>query len=124
MSETQDILNRLHKAVKRKNMLVHRVFHYRCQNMDCGLVKPMYIGYGIEGPAEIEKISIPSPFMGPPCDVCRAETQHDSRVARDLSFKPRIPPSGAYVWFVPSIGIKADEFSSSYMGSHFIAREL
>ena len=121
MSDAQDILIRLHDAVKGgKRMLVHKVFHYRCQEPSCGLIKPIYIGYGVEGPMEIKPISIASPFGGPPCDVCEGPTQHD-RIGRDLDFEPRVPPAGAYVWCVPAELIEAETFSSYYMGTHFIA---
>lgn len=121
MSETQDILNELNDAVKGKNMMVHKVFHYQCRDTTkCGLIKPIYLGYGVEGPEEIQKIAIASPFMGAPCDLCGGDTQH-SYTGRDLSFEPRVPPAGAYVWYIPKDGIHGDHFSSVYMGSNFIA---
>lgn len=115
------MLQKLNDLTRGKTKLVHGVFHYQCQS--CHLIKPMYLGYGVEGPLELvqQKCFIPSPFMGPKCELCDGTTQHVA-FNLDQRFEPRVPPAGAFVYAYPEEGLPPEtELGSMYVGTRFIA---
>lgn len=117
--ETKKHIQAINEAVKGKTHLVHGVFHYQC--VTCKLIKPVYLGYGVEGPLELKDKHIASPFGGHPCDLCKGDTSHIF-FGLDQRFSVRTPPAGAFVYCIPSEGLDITaEFSSMFMGTHFIA---
>ena len=108
--KVKEYMRKLHAATKDKTRLVHKMFHYACDK--CESVKPIYLGYGVEGP---EEVYIASPFWGPQCDLCGGDTKHVA-FKQDKTFEPRPAPLGATVFSVPDELIEADAFSGSFMG--------
>jgi len=96
-------------AVAGRNRLVHAKFLYGCSK--CKHIEPIYLGVGVEGPKELrdEGLYIPSPFGGPPCEVCGGETSHVFW-GSDEHFDPRMPPDGARYFCIPEAGINMRYF--------------